>query len=226
VVWPPLRLAVPLLVAATGAPLIHAFQGAARAAFPGRPHMRWSTGRLRGLTLLLHIVQPLARMLGRVREGLHPARRLAAGRACLPFPRTVSVWNQHWRASDDMLRSFEETLRATGCTVLQGGVFDGWDLEVKGGLLGGVRTLLAVEEHGEGRQMLRLRLWPRLSRTGMALILLLGGLTVPAVLDHAWIAAVTLGGSALVLAGRMLRECGIPLAALAAAARRIGTGAA
>ena len=45
----------------------------------------------------------------------------------------------------------------------RGGDYDDWDLEVRGGLLGGARLRLGVEEHGAGKQMLRFRAWMRLS---------------------------------------------------------------
>ena len=31
---------------------------------------------------------------------------------------------------------------------MQGGDYDRWDLEIRGGLLGSLRTRMAIEEHG------------------------------------------------------------------------------
>jgi hypothetical protein len=47
---------------------------------------------------------------------------------------------------------------------MRGGAFDRWDLEVLGGALGAVRVRTAIEEHGGGRQLLRVRAWPRVPR--------------------------------------------------------------
>jgi hypothetical protein len=52
-------------------------------------------------------------------------------------------------------------MQARGITVLRGGPFERWDLHLKIGWLGGARLRMAVEEHGEGRQLLRFRVWPR-----------------------------------------------------------------
>jgi hypothetical protein len=41
--------------------------------------------------------------------------------------------------------------------VRRGGDFDRWDLEVRGGLLGYIRAIGMIEEHGAGKQAFRLR---------------------------------------------------------------------
>src|SRR5205085_10029400 len=91
--WAPLLLSVPLLALAVGAPLAQAGLGAAHATFPPplggdrTPRSRVAHARLRALTALLHLLQPLARLRGRQQHGLTPWRRVAGGFA-LPWPRS------------------------------------------------------------------------------------------------------------------------------------------
>ena len=51
-----------------------------------------------------------------------------------------------------------------GATVIRGGDFDRWDLELRKGLFASTRLMLAIEEHGGGRQLARIKMWPRFSR--------------------------------------------------------------
>jgi hypothetical protein len=105
------------------------------------------------------------------------------------------------------LQVLQPVLRATGATVLPGGPFDRWDLQVLDGTLGSVRLRLAVEEHGAGRQFLKLRAWPRCSGAALALTLLFLVLGGGAALDGVWAASALLVGVALHLALRAFREC-------------------
>jgi hypothetical protein len=100
--------------------------------------------------------------------------------------------------------------------VRRGGAFDRWDLEVRGGALGTVRALLAVEEHGAGRQLLRARTWPRLAGPALGAALLGVGLAAGAALAGAWLVEVPLAATAAALTTQGVREC----AAAAAAARQ------
>jgi hypothetical protein len=70
---------------------------------------------------------------------------------------------------EERLGDLERRLQNLGARVRRGGSSDGWDLEVRGGLFGSVRLLMALEEHGWGRQMVRARSWPALSRVALQL---------------------------------------------------------
>jgi len=113
---------------------------------------------LRALTFVLHLIQPAARLSGRVRHGLTPWRE--RGRELLsivPRARRVTIWNEQWRPPEAWLTALEAALREHRVRVLRGGAFDTWDLEVRSGLLGVARARLVVEEHGQGRQLGRYR---------------------------------------------------------------------
>jgi hypothetical protein len=64
----------------------------------------------------------------------------------------------------------EAVLPARGAAIRPRGVWDRWDVEVRGGLLGVVRPWLAVEEHGGDRQVVRIRSWPHVGRGAAALL--------------------------------------------------------
>src|SRR5256712_10773116 len=69
VAWSPLRLALPLCLAAIVPSIAHARLGGARARFPAAPGGMARLVR-RGLTATLHLIQPIARLRGRGQEGL------------------------------------------------------------------------------------------------------------------------------------------------------------
>jgi hypothetical protein len=191
-VWSPLLWALPLLALSAGLPLAQAIQCAARARFPGA----WSPFallKLRALTAMLHVQQPLSRLSGRLAYGLTPWRRRCMRDFSLPRSRTVTIWSERWQAANDRLRALERGLLAKKAVVLRSGDFDRWDLEVEGGLFGGVRTLLAIEEHGAGNQLIRFQTWPRFSISGIALILLFALLSIAAALEREWSVSLILG---------------------------------
>jgi hypothetical protein len=74
-------------------------------------------------------------------------------------------------------------------------------------MMAAVRMRLAVEEHGAGTQLVRLRSWPRYSSIGVALTVVFAALGIGAALDGAPIAAAILGASALFLGASAIRDC-------------------
>ena len=71
-----------------------------------------------------------------------------------------------------------------------------------------------VEEHGAGCQTVRFRVWPKFSIAGVAVVAVLGTLAYAASRDQAWVAATTMGLSAIALAGRIVAEAGFATSAL------------
>jgi GT2 family glycosyltransferase len=211
--WPPLRFIAPLLVLAATAPIAQAAMAATRAAYPvpaksiGERAQRWL------LTACLHLMQPLARLLGRLRHGLTPWRR-RGGAAIVPRPLERETWRETWHAPEQWLRDLEARLCDAGAPVRRGGDYERWDLETRVGTLGAARVRLGVEEHGAGRQMVRWRLWPRPSTPAVLAAVLLGLVALGAALDRAWLATALLGAAAGVLAWRVAVDCGSALAAM------------
>ena len=104
-------------------------------------------------------------------------------------------------------------MRSQGFVARCGGAFDHWDLEVRGGPLGRARLLLSVEEHGQGRQYVRARAWPRGSAAGVALACAFAALSAGAVHDRAWPAAAALAALGLLLALRTVVDCAMAMGA-------------
>src|SRR5581483_11851892 len=104
-VWRPLLwslVAAGLLLSLQLAQAISASRAASVSA--GRP--RATCWKLAGLTTFLHLTQPIARLIGRVRHGLTPWR--ASGRAGFGWPwRSVSRWSESWQPAAARLRAIE-----------------------------------------------------------------------------------------------------------------------
>jgi len=211
--WSPLFYALPLLVLALGAPFFQAVVSASRVCFAVPRRSYFGRFKLRSVTALLHLIQPLARLTGRLRSGLTFWRYSASG-FTMPWPRKFAVWTEHWRDPNERLKCFEADLRKAGAYVRRGGDYDRWDLEIRSGMLGFARLLMAVEDHGAGNQFVRVRLWPKCSLLELLLPVLSVSLSVAAALDNAWVAAATLGLLSLFLTIYSLRGCGSAVAAV------------
>jgi O-antigen biosynthesis protein len=171
--WKPLLVAAPAFFAAIAWIVASAVANGWRAhhALPGRT--RGELLKRRAITALLFLLQPLARLAGRLRNGLSPWRRRAQPLPSLPRPRTIEVWSERWRDPREWVERLQDGLGARGGFVRSGGPFDRWDLDLRAGALGGVKIRTAVEEHGEGRQLLRARVWPRATAAGRLAVLVL-----------------------------------------------------
>src|SRR5262249_35247495 len=202
-VWTPLLLALPLFLTTAALAVVQAVAAARDARFasglsrPGRAH------RL-ALTTPLFVLQPLARLRGRYRLGLTPWRRRGRTALVAPWPRTTWLWSEEWRSPEARLGTAVEALRGDGIAAAVGGDFDRWDLEVRGGLLGCARLLMAIEEHGNGNQLVRIRRWPRNTRLALAAIVVMLALTAAALVDGEELLALVFAGLAGLRALRAL----------------------
>ncbi|HUP24723.1 MAG TPA: glycosyltransferase, partial [Thermoanaerobaculia bacterium] len=215
--WPPLLWALPLLFTAVGVLVVQAAIGGARADLP------WTTRRLgrwksRGVISVLHLLQPVMRLWGRLGYGLHPLKRSARHhRPTFPGTYQRSVWSTEWRSDQERLERLERRMKQLGARVRRGGDFDSWDLEVSGGLLGGARLRMAIEEHGQGRQMARFKLVPALARWTLPLV---GGFAAFGLFLSFFdnlIASSILAGVAALLGIRGFADCSGALSVLQAA---------
>jgi O-antigen biosynthesis protein len=214
--WAPLLFTLPMLLLAIFIPVLHAGMCAARVSFSTEERSRSDVLKLRILTAFMHLMQPLARLFGRVKLGLTPWRscEVAGISAPWPWPKTFTVWSEQWRSSIDWLESLESSITGLRTKVLRGGDYDRWDLELRGGLLGCVRLLMAVEEHGGGKQYLKFRSWPKCSRAGIVMTLLFAALSAAAALSGAWVACGVLNLIAFLFMIRIFRECSAAMAAV------------
>jgi GT2 family glycosyltransferase len=204
--WRPLFWLTPLLAAGVLLPLGQIVNAVSRTRL-SRPSLRW-------LTALLFGIQPVARLWGRIAHGLTPWRRTSAARR-FHHGFTFATWSENWRPAEAWLEDVRAKTRAS-----IGGAYDRWDLELAGGIAGGARLRLAVEEHGAGKQLLRWRVWQRISWSVVALVVTLAILATAAFRDHAPVAAITLSLAAMFIAARTWFESSTSLGAFREALRR------
>jgi len=193
-IWKPLLLVLPLSLLSVGALVVQAIMSARRARFPTEPRSRLERWKWTGLTACLHLLQPLARLWGRLTA---TPRSWSLREWVLPRTRSWSAWTESWKAPEERLQSLESTLRAQREPVTRGNEFDSWDLEVRRGILGSARALMAVEDLGGGAQMVRFRVWPRLSAVALWLITPLFVLAASAGVYRAWPVSIALASAAL-----------------------------
>jgi GT2 family glycosyltransferase len=178
---------------------------------PSSRASRWARLRLRVLTTALHVLQPVARLVGRLEYGLHPWRRsraAARGRARgWTFATTESLWSEQWREASAWLEGVCAHLRGRGAAFLSGRDFDAWDLQIEGGLFGRASVLMVIEEHGKGKQLVRFRFRPRARAAAVGLAVGLG-LTSAFLRPLAPAAAVAAAG----LAAFTVRDIGAAIA--------------
>jgi hypothetical protein len=187
---------------------------AARAALPASRRPRAERMKATLVITYLHLLQPPIRLYGRLRHGLTPWRTRGARMLALPAPRNLEVWSENWESPAERLVRLAGALRLSQASVLSGGSFDSWDLEVRGGVLGAARMRMAVEEHGRGRQLLRFRVWPRVPAGAIAFVVIVALFAALAASRGSFGGASIFGALTIALAFRILRECAAAVALL------------
>jgi GT2 family glycosyltransferase len=220
VLWPPLLYSLPLLLMAVGAPLGQAVVSAYAAVFTTAPLSRLMRLKCRFTTAFLYLIQPIARLYGRLSHSF--TRWRGHPRLDLLWPRTLSLWHETWRDHTDHLQFLETVLGDAAFFVQPGSTRDRWELEVRGGLFGKVRTRLTIAAPEADQPLIRVRAWPMGSSYSLALCLLFALLCVGAILDQAYVPAVILGGVALTITYRRLQESAWAMSSLLEGFKRLG----
>lgn len=221
--WRPLLFATPLLIFTSAAPLVQGWLSTSSVTFPSTcagPEARLRRLGLRLLTAFLHVVHPVARLCGRLQAG--SCAPPPGVRPTVPWPRAFAHWTPRGQAPEEHLRRIEQALRSVGATVRRGGDWDRWDLRVGCGAIGAVRLVMAVEDHGAGNQLVRIRWWPTVSKTVLTLAIVIAVLAAAAGLNGGWFAAITLGLASAGLALRVAHQCGAAAAVVAQAVQEQG----
>jgi hypothetical protein len=196
---PAIWLSASMLAVTIAVSILQAGLNAVRAPLRGETDHRLERTKQRLVIVSLHLAQPAVRLVGRLRYGLTPWRRRFRRRYAIPRRRAVAIWSEQWRSPQEWLSTLQAAVRGIGGLVLPGGAYDRWDLELRGGIMGAVRILVAVEEHGDGKQLLRIRVRPRIAPFGGILVLLLAGLAVAAGASGSWGPCSALGTAALIV---------------------------
>jgi glycosyltransferase involved in cell wall biosynthesis len=213
----------PCLLLSVAVPVAQAAISAARARFVGfRATSRWSLLGLRTVVLILHLSQPMARLVGRIKGGLAPWRRRGPKTRPRFRPLQMTYWRDEREPPEDTLRALQKDLQTAGTIVRVGGEFDAWDLEVLGGPFGRSQLLLAVEDHAPRKQLLRFRISPKVSRWAIGLCAVFGALAVGALRSGVWVSSIVAAVVAGFVAARTLADSGLSAGILREWVRRIG----
>lgn len=209
-VWSPLLLLWPVCAFSVIILLIQAGLSARRAVFASRPGSPVRKFKYWALTSVLHLIQPVARLLGRTKHGLVPWRqrglKVRQVSEMIFRHKVLPLWSEEWLAAESWLTRLEETVIRKRVRVKRGGAFAKWDLEVKSGLFSSAKGLLTIEEHGAGKQFLKFRVWPAYSKTGLTIIAVFGLLATAALWDQAWSVGVILGAFAMLMLYKYLLD--------------------
>ena len=204
--WERLLLLWPLLMIGVAAPIVQAILSAIKADFPTpRPSFKGRIA-LRAVTAVMHVMQPMARLVGRLHHGLTPWRKRICVKLKLRWGYGGKLWSEKWYAQETWLHHLNEKLIHDKIPATKGGDYDQWDIEVRGGLIGLARLRFAVEEHGGGKQMLLYRILPRFSLCGIILFAVFSILACMAIVEDARIAYIVLMIGSLTLLVQATRE--------------------
>ena len=209
--WHPVVLGA-MLLAMLAATITQAIIGASYCRFDEIPRTRRAIFKLRMLTMWCYMIQPVARLRGRLSRGLTPWRMRFPSGLDMPVPREFVLWSEQWRSMEDRLRDLELFLKQEGLCVQRGGDFDRWDLFCRSGTFGGLQMRMAIEEHGGGRQLVRLRSWPTFPRVIQVVLFLLVGLGLFDLFARSWPGAIPMLIVAGLLTLRVSMDAGAALA--------------
>ncbi|MEQ1575076.1 MAG: glycosyltransferase, partial [Vicinamibacterales bacterium] len=205
--WAPLLWAVPLFLLSLAPPVAQAALSAAKARFTTLPASRYARACAYATVGFFHLMQPVARLSGRLRHGLTLWRTHGPQTFTWPLPTKYPLVVTRWQPPEARLAAMMNAMKTAGSVVLHGGSYSGWDLEVRGGLFGSSRLLMAFEDTGSGTQLVRLRSYPRYPPLVLMLLAAFTLLSGAAAMSGEGVAAAGFGLIALPLAWRSVREC-------------------
>jgi hypothetical protein len=206
--WAPLLWAWPLVMASVFIVLIQAFVSATKNVSHSARELK--TPKYKALITYLHIIQPLARLYGRLNHGLTPwkkGRKALLKKFKVPFDALeLKHWSEEWKEADYWLSHIENKLKSFKERVSKGGEFDRYDLQVRNTLLSKSRSILAIEEHGAGKQFLRFKIWHVPSAIFLIALAALILTSLLAALDHRVIVTIALATVAIGLFLEYLKD--------------------
>ncbi len=211
--WHPWILGL-LLLLSVGATVTQAVIGVLQSQFDQPPQAHRKLFKLRLLTMWCHLIQPVARLKGRMTYGLTPWRMRFSGGFRLPTPAQWKIWSEHWRSPDQRLAELEHRIKKQKICVRRGGDFDTWDITLRSGAFGGARLCMGVEEHGAGKQLVRIKARPIFSKLWLAIS---GVLTAMGSIDLMYrgvLASLLVMAPAVLIAARLVFDSGAAMAAI------------
>lgn len=208
--WKPLLLLVPLSILFALLPLVIIIPSITNLNPPSLRKKGWFVKKkFQFLTTTLYMIQPLARLFGRLNNNLTPWRRFNRSLFSPIIYGKISVWCEKWISPEIRLENLESDLDSINSSVYRGGDFDRWDLGIKGGAFGGIRVLMAAEDHSKANQYLRYKIFPKISPLSKYLVLFASIIITLTIIDKSWVATVTFTSLLLLLLMRIFWDCSI-----------------
>jgi len=208
IVWTPMLYLWPIALLVIFLPMTHVIYNVARIPAKKANGKMFRNFLFRFTTVCFHILQPLARLLGRFKHDLTPWRNYGKGNYAIPVVEKMNVWCNNWVTPEARLENIESYLRSENACVERGGIYSRWDLLVKGGALGSVKLFMAAEDHEGNKQYLRFRFVPRLSLTAAFLLSFQAVLLTIALMNDATTPALVFACIFLILLTRVLEDFG------------------
>jgi GT2 family glycosyltransferase len=208
--WEPLLWVTPVFAAGLMLTLAQAGRAGTRAKFDSEPRTKFDRVARRLVVAWLHVLQPAARLVGRVQHGIGPWSWRGLN-PIAPVPTFAALWSTRWTAIEARLTQLEANLRELGAAVSAGGNFDRWDLSIAGGLFGGTRVAAMVEEHGDGKQLIRLRAWPKVPAAFLLIFVAFAAAAGLALLHHAAVAGTAMAAAGCILGFLIYADCTVAM---------------
>ena len=141
-IWRPLwLLSIPMFVYALALPLIDAAINSTKALIRPPYDSKRKRAGLWGATFLLSMIEPVARLYGRLRHGLTPWRARFAYDFSKPWANSVAFWSEIYRVPEQWLALLRDTILRGGGTVINGGEYDRSELSSGRAFLAGLGSL-------------------------------------------------------------------------------------
>jgi O-antigen biosynthesis protein len=191
-VWKPLLLTLPLLGFAAFLPLLNIVKTTIETDFKNSEASGLGRFKKKLLTGILHTLQPVARLYGRMRYGMSHLRPNRSKSYAFPWTKRYALWIESSRSRENWAEFIQAEISKHGGVVRRGSHFDHWDLEISSGLLSALRLQMTVEEHGGGKQLVRFRSWVAINPIASVLISIFLILSFLAALDQAWVVSFIL----------------------------------
>ena len=162
------------------------------------------------MIILLHVIQPVARLYGRIRHGLTPWRKRGATWnfkfIFITCPKVFFHWSEQWKSPEQWLTEIEDNLALMKTRGKRGGDFDRWDIQVRNGLFSKSNGLLTVEEHGAQKQYIKFRCRASYSFTAWMISLTLLATAIFAATMQQWEVSMIIASLALFFVFRFFIE--------------------
>ena len=218
--WAPLPLSAAILAVGLALPISEAAISMYNAKIDESDPLHRAKSQLAIFVILL--IQPLARLKGRIIGGLTPWRHHAAKVGPRFIPVTMKQWRSEWQNPEDALKDLETRVRDRGGVVKSGGEYDDWDLEVRVGQFGSSRVLLGAQSYGSGRQLLRYRITQTYSRASLLIFGLFLTISLAAAASGAYLQSVASALLCALVLAIMILDSSLAAGLLREALKRAG----